>query len=105
MYVFGEALKDIWVQRATAAEAEQREYTASDYYADVNGLSYEEVVTFTDPTGDTAKQRYRIASRRAAPVETQAARSIMANPSGAPSTNWPDTARAAPTLRGIPDQR
>src|SRR5262245_58561961 len=26
-YVFGEALKDIWIQSATAAEAAQREYT------------------------------------------------------------------------------
>lgn len=57
-YVFGEALKDIWVQGAKAAEAEQREFTASDYYSQVDGLSYEEVVTLTDPTGDVAKDRY-----------------------------------------------
>jgi hypothetical protein len=62
-YVFGEALKDIWNQGVKAAEVAQREYTPSDYYADVHGLTYEEVVTFTDPTGDTAKRRYRIAPR------------------------------------------
>src|SRR5688572_22616409 len=50
-YVFGEALKDIWVQGVKAAESEQREYTAADYYRQVDGLAYEQVVTFTDPTG------------------------------------------------------
>jgi hypothetical protein len=61
-FVFGEALKDIWVEGAKAAEAEQREYTADDYYRQLHGLGYEEVVTFTDPTGKTAKDRYRSAS-------------------------------------------
>ena len=55
-YVFGEALKDIWTQRATAAEAEQREYTADEYYKLLDGLRYEEVVNYTDPTGETAKE-------------------------------------------------
>jgi hypothetical protein len=62
VYVFGEALKDIWTQGAKAAEAEQREYAADEYYRQVDGLSYEEVVKLTDPTGDTAKDRYRTAS-------------------------------------------
>ena len=62
-YVFGEALKDIWIQGENAAEAEQREYTAEAYYADVDGLGYDEIVTFTDPTGETAKDRYRTARR------------------------------------------
>ena len=61
-YVFGEALKDIWRQGAKAAAAEQRDYTEEDYYAQVDGLSYKEIVTFTDPSGDTAKDRYRVAS-------------------------------------------
>jgi hypothetical protein len=61
-YVFGEALKDIWVQGVKAAEAERRDYTAEDYYAQIDGLGYDEIVTFTDPTGDTAKSRYRAAS-------------------------------------------
>ena len=56
-YVFGEALKDIWVQGERAAQAEQREYTADEYYRLLDGLSYEDVVTYTDPTGDTAKTR------------------------------------------------
>ena len=64
-YVFGEALKDIWTQRATAAEAEQREYTADEYYNLLDGLRYEEVVNYTDPSGDTAKRRYRNAAQSA----------------------------------------
>jgi hypothetical protein len=62
-YVFGEALKDIWVVGAKKAEAEQRDYTADEYYAQLDGLTYEEVVTLTDPTGETAKKRYDEASR------------------------------------------
>jgi hypothetical protein len=62
-YVFGEALKDIWIQSATAAETEQREYKADEYYKLLDGLRYEEVVTYTDPTGDTAKTRYRNAPK------------------------------------------
>ena len=60
-YVFGEALKDIWNEGAKAAEAEQRDYTADEFYRQLDGLRYEEVVTLTDPTGDIAKRRYRIA--------------------------------------------
>jgi len=61
-YVFGEALKDIWVKGTQAAEAEQREYTAADYYRQVHGLGYEELIAFADPSGDTARARYRSAS-------------------------------------------
>jgi hypothetical protein len=61
-YVLGEALKDIWVEGTKLAEAEQREYTADEYYRQLHGLRYEEVVRLTDPTGDTAKERYRAAS-------------------------------------------
>jgi hypothetical protein len=79
-YTFGEALKDIWMQGAKAAEAEQREYTASEYYADVDGLSYEEIVTLTDPTGDTAKTRYREASLMARGARPSGAGSPPSNP-------------------------
>src|SRR4029077_13194043 len=68
-YVFGEALKDIWIKGATEAEVAQREYTADDYYRQVDGLSYEEIVTLTDPTGATARARKNqaLASSRSAP--------------------------------------
>ena len=61
-YVLGEALKDIWVEGEKQAAADQREYTDSDYYAQLDGLSYKEIVTLTDPAGDAAKDRYRVAS-------------------------------------------
>jgi len=61
-YVFGEALQDIWLQGNKQADAEQREYTEDEYYRQLDGLRYEEIVKLTDPTGDTAKDRYRTAS-------------------------------------------
>src|ERR1044072_7943400 len=61
-YVFREALKDIWLQGEKVAAAEQRDYTADEYYRQLDGLRYEEVVTLTDQTGDPAKDRYRAAS-------------------------------------------
>ena len=61
-YVFGQALQDIWVAGTKAANAEQRDYTANDYYRQLDGLTYEQVVTLTDPSGSTAKERYRTAS-------------------------------------------
>ncbi len=69
--VFGEALKDIWLKGTLAAEAVQREYTASDYYRQIDGLGYDEIVRLVDPTGDTAKARYRaaaVSTRAATPV-------------------------------------
>jgi hypothetical protein len=60
--VFGEALKDIWLQGTKSAEAEQREYTAADYYEQLDGLSYKQIVNWTDPTGKTARVRYQRAS-------------------------------------------
>jgi len=61
--VFTAALMDIWLQGTEEAKANQREYTVSDYHSQLDGLSYEGVVTFTDPTGETAKQRYEQAKR------------------------------------------
>jgi hypothetical protein len=61
--VFGTALLDIWRQGKADAEADQREYTATDYQRQLHGLSYDEVVNFTDPTGATAKARHRDAQR------------------------------------------
>jgi hypothetical protein len=58
-YVFASALQDIWVLGTKNAGVEQREYTESDYLRQLDGLGYDEVVTLTDPTGDTAKQRYK----------------------------------------------
>jgi hypothetical protein len=58
-HVFSQALTDIWLKGTQDGQANQREYTVADYHAQLDGLSYEEVVTLTDPTGETAKQRYQ----------------------------------------------
>jgi uncharacterized membrane protein len=80
-YVFGQALKDIWNQGKQAAKAEQREYTASEYYRQLDGLTYEEVVTATDPSGATAKERHADAGRSlAADTNSQG---VWQNPSHA----------------------
>jgi len=65
-FVLGQALRDIWSEGVKAAKVEQREYTTADYYEQIDGLSYKELVTFTDPSGDTAKDRYRAATTGAA---------------------------------------
>jgi hypothetical protein len=61
-YVLGEALKDIWVAGERTARAEQREYTAAEYYRQLDGLKYKQIVELTDATGETARARYRWAS-------------------------------------------
>jgi hypothetical protein len=86
-YAFGEALKDIWVQGVKAAESEQREYTAADYYRQVDGLGYEQVVTFTDPTGDTAKRRVRDGMRMVATVGRRSHPAPRVAAAGGP---WPE---------------
>src|SRR5687767_13258304 len=74
--VFSGALMDIWLQGTAAAQADQREFTADDFQRQLDGLSYEEVVNFTDPSGDTAKERLREAKR------------IVAGNSGPPVSPW-----------------
>ena len=51
------------MQGVEAAKATDREYTAIEYLRQTNGLGYDEVVTLLDPTGQTAKARYREATR------------------------------------------
>ena len=86
--VFGAALKDTWAEGTRAAEAAGREYTANDYYGQVDGLGYDEVVNYTDPTGDTAKRRYKDAKAAAAARYASSrpangvSRPVIRNPSG-----------------------
>ena len=61
--VFSGALMDIWLKGTADAQAAQRQFTAADFQRQLHGLRYEEVVTFTDPSGDTARERYREAKR------------------------------------------
>jgi hypothetical protein len=52
--ILGAALKHIWYEGMRAAEAEQRRYSDKDYFRQLDGLSYEEVVHFTDATYEAA---------------------------------------------------
>ena len=53
-HAFERALQDIWNQQTEQAAAEQREYAAADYLAQLDGLAYEQVVELLDPTGGKA---------------------------------------------------
>jgi hypothetical protein len=52
--MLGGALKYIWNEGTKAAEAQQRKYTDEDYFRQLDGLSFEEVVHFTDATYEAA---------------------------------------------------
>jgi len=58
-YVLILALQDIWAQGLQRASAEQREYTEAEYFRQIDGLTYDEIVTLADPTGKVTKERYR----------------------------------------------
>jgi len=59
---FVRSLQDIRIHGSQLAVEEQREYTDADFLRQIHGLGYEQIVTLTDPTGDMAKDRYRVAS-------------------------------------------
>ena len=63
-YAFAQALQDIWLKGLADAAAATREYTASDYYRQIGGLGYKDVVTLLDPTGDTEQLRRKEAYAR-----------------------------------------
>jgi hypothetical protein len=54
---FGDALTDIWLAGEQAAEGQGRKYRTKDYYRQIDGLGYDEVVS--QATGEAAKQRDR----------------------------------------------
>jgi hypothetical protein len=80
-YVFASALQDIWAMGTKNADAEQRVYTESDYLRQLDGLGYDAVVTLTDPTGDTAKRRYKQG-------RDVAYAALWNTPSGSTSPSW-----------------
>jgi hypothetical protein len=100
-YVFVRALQDIWVLGSQRAAAEQHEYTAADYFRRLDGLRYKDVVTLTDPSGDTALTRYREAWTRLYAATSFAALPLSSSP-------WPQ--RPAPIgfsgeqVRGLDNQ-
>jgi hypothetical protein len=57
-YAFTLALQEIWIQGTRKANAEQRTYTTTEFFRQLHGLSYDEVVRLPDPTG-AAENRYR----------------------------------------------
>ena len=58
-YVFMLALQDIWAHGLQRASAEQREYTEAEYFQQLDGLTYDAIVTLADPTGEVTRDRYR----------------------------------------------
>ena len=58
-YVFMLALQDIWARGLERASAEQREYTEAEYFRQLDGLTYDDVVTLADPSGEITRDRYR----------------------------------------------
>ena len=57
--MFEMSLQDIWRQGSKRAEAEQRQYTAREYFQQLDGLGYKDVLQLDDPTGEKTKERYR----------------------------------------------
>lgn len=99
-YAFGEVLKDIWTAGSEAATAEQRDYTTEDYLRQLDGLSYDEVVRFLDPTGRTAR-RYRAAYNPYATGDRPryAARGVSAAPSPWTMPDSPPASHSGPGWR------
>ena len=56
--MLGGALKHIWNEGTKVAEAADQRYSDKDYFRQLDGLSYEEVVHFTDETYDAAQAQY-----------------------------------------------
>jgi hypothetical protein len=100
-YAFAWALQDIWVQGIKDAEAAKRDYTANDYFRQVDGLGYDEVVTMVDPTGDTEQLRRKEAYTRLGLEGARVAGAVR------PNDSWGSRpAPIGPTgeqLRGSPD--
>jgi hypothetical protein len=101
--VFLRALEDVWEQGTKNAEAKLSEYTADDYRRQLDGLAYKQVVTLTDPTGETAKTRLRdaITNRYGAPRSGHDSRPGYASPPlGSP---WMPQERPRRETGGNPD--
>jgi hypothetical protein len=84
---FARSLQDVWLQGTQRANAAQREYTRADYFQELDGRGYEEVVKLTDPTGAKAK------AYRAQYYYAQARGAGAAGSTGSP---WP--ARSPPKV-------
>jgi hypothetical protein len=56
------ALNDLWVQSTLRRADEGRAYAASDYFRQLDGLRFKEIVALTDPSGEKRKQWYAVAN-------------------------------------------
>jgi hypothetical protein len=101
-HVFEQSLLDIWVQSTKAAEADGREYTAGDLLRQVDGLGYQEVVKFTDPTGDTARRYFDQAYARLNSGDTGKPDDVGTPPRSLPRPNYNEPGREAGESRFRP---
>jgi hypothetical protein len=100
-HVFLRALQDVWAAGTEAAAADGGEYTDADYLRQLDGLTYDNVVTFTDRSGATARERYL-----AALAQYRAASYARMSPPPMPNPNSYPAAPIGPhgeQVRGIVD--
>lgn len=81
------ALQDLWVMGAERAKSAEREFTAEEYFAQVDGLGYKEVIALADPTGE--KMRTRRAEYWAAVAAQSRLRPSPAYSAAPPGINSP----------------
>jgi hypothetical protein len=104
-HAFDRALQDVWTEGTKKASAEQRAYTTSDYFAQLDGLSYDEVVRISDPTG--AKEKvYRAEYYRATPggMSSPPVRSGTQGQRWGVGFNTENVPRGGTDLYGVPGQ-
>ena len=97
--MLGGALKHIWNEGTKAAEAEQRRYSDKDYFRQLDGLSYEQVVHFTAATYEAALQ-YNSSSDNAIVFESFAKPRSSAAPN--PRYRHPPSDGQFPRMPGYP---
>jgi hypothetical protein len=88
-YAFTLALQEIWIQGTRKANAEQRTYTTTEFFRQLHGLSYDEVVRLPDPTG-AAENRYRAEYYAGYRLENGTPRAPTADAFGRPLGHFPD---------------
>jgi hypothetical protein len=88
-YAFTLALQEIWIQGTRKANAEQRTYTTTEFFRQLHGLSYDEVMRIADPAG-SAENRYRAEYYAGYRLENGTPRAPTADAFGRPLGHFPD---------------
>jgi hypothetical protein len=102
---FGDALTDIWLAGAQAAEGEGRKYRTRHYYRQIDGLGYDDVVS--QATGEVAKYRDRqlsVAATERSPPRGGSAR-YRASANTAASSPWEGAQPSSPPREAGPNWR